>query len=114
MIDVEARKLKKKLDEAHLKMKMKQENYSEESKKLYGNFFKTHLSSETIQNDFLMNDKIAFQKRRTLQNKTQLNFNYSKSPSSYFESDQIKLFVDKLKIDVLKIKIHFLIYIFYA
>lgn len=95
MIDVEGKKLKKKLDEAHLKMKAKQENIS-------STFFGKNLAEE---NNFKENtEKSSFYKTRS-NIRSQISMNgFKTASSSFFESSQVKSFVDKLKKEVNLIK----------
>lgn len=91
MIDIEGKKLKKKLDEAHLKMKAKQDNVS-------STFFSKNIADEIL---FKENtEKASFYKTRSVL-RSQLTTNAIKTNSSFFESTQVKSFVDKLKNEVL-------------
>lgn len=94
--------LKKNLDERHLAMKIRQENYLEAAKFTPNKVFKTHISSDNLYSDLLNSNKLlTLKKNKNLNYRTQLSFNPNKATStSFFENDNMKRIFDKIKIDV--------------
>jgi len=78
------------LDEAHLKMRAKQENNS-------STFFGKNFNDDNALKENL--EKPTFNKTRHVK-RPQINMNGLKTHSSFFESSQVKSFVDKLKKEV--------------
>lgn len=78
---------------------MKQENFFDDPKKLYGNVFKTNISKENISNENL--ERISFNKTHSQGIKTQMSWLGNRSnSSSLFDSTHVKSIVDKLKNEV--------------
>jgi len=91
VIAIEAKKLKKKLDEAHIKMRAKQDNTS--SSNLFAKNFADDNNKDNI-------EKSTFYRTGSVMRTQQISTSGFKTSTSFFESSHVKSFVDKLKKEV--------------